>query len=146
MQPQNVGSPFERTAGETAGPFSVTKEGNKYRKNVKGYHDGLQDKLPSVHEMLHHLNRMESGRRKTRYDLRDNSVGFQAGDLVWRINDVVYRIRPGPKTKMKIVNSVRLMKYTHSETVDVSGRSKIRRRQYYEINPYAAPVRRLWVF
>ena len=72
MQPQNVGSSFEKTAGEAAGPLSMTKEGNKYRKNVKGYHDGLQEKLPSVHEMLHHKNRMASGTMKTRYDLRDN--------------------------------------------------------------------------
>ena len=71
--------------------------------------------------------------------LRDNSVGFQAEDWVWlynprrrngccpklssdwkdpytvvtRINDVVYRIRRGPKRKMKIVHLGHLMKYNN---------------------------------
>ena len=102
MQPQNV--------GDIADPLPVIEEGNKYRKNVKGYHDGLQEKLPS-------------GRMKTRYDL--NSVRLQEEDLMWlynpqrskdccpklssdwedsytfvtRINDVVYRIRQGQKTE-----------------------------------------------
>ena len=64
----------------------MTEEGNKYRKNVKGYHDGLQEKLPSVHEMLHHKNRVASGGMETRYGLKDNSVGFQAKYLVWLYN------------------------------------------------------------
>ena len=58
MHPQNVGSPFGRTAGDIVDPLPVTEEGNKYRKNVKGYHDGLQEKLPSVYELLHHENRV----------------------------------------------------------------------------------------
>ena len=83
---------------------------------------------------------------KTRYDLKGNSLGFQAGYLVWlynpqkkkgcpklspdwegpytvvtRINGVVYSIRPGPKTKMKIVHLDHLMKY-NSDAVDVSDR------------------------
>ena len=62
-----------------------------------------------------------------------------------QINDVVYRIKRGPKTKMKIVHLDRLMKYD-SDTIDVSGRLELRRGQCYEINPYAGPVRRLWVF
>ncbi|KAJ3655230.1 hypothetical protein Zmor_014366 [Zophobas morio] len=95
--------------------------------------------------MLHYQDRVTTGRMKTRYDLRNNSVGFQAGDLVWlynprrrngrcpklssdwegphtvvtRINDVVYRIRQGPKRKMKTVHLDRLMKY-NSSAVDVS--------------------------
>ena len=80
MQSQNVSSLFGRTAGDRAGPLPVTEEGNKYRKNVKGYHDGLQEKLPSIHEMLHHKNKVASGRMKIRYDLTDKSVEFQAGD------------------------------------------------------------------
>ena len=117
MQPHNVDSPFRRTAGDVAGPILVTEEGNEETKNVKGYDDGLQGKLSSVYDMLHHENRMVSGRMKTRYDLRDNSIKFQVGDLVWlyiprrrkgrclnlsadwdgpytvvtRINDVIYR-------------------------------------------------------
>ena len=71
MHPQNVGSPFGGTAGDIAGPLPVTEEGNKYRKNVKGYHDGLQEKLPS-------------GRMKTRYDL--NSVRLQEEDMMWLYN------------------------------------------------------------
>ena len=147
MQPQNFGLPFRRTAGDIAGPLPVTEEGSRYRKNVKGYHDGLQEKLPSIHKMLHHKNRVAIGRKKTRYDLRDNSVGFQAGDLVWlynprrrngrcsklssdregpytivtKINDVVYRIRQGPKINVNIVHLGRLMKYD-SDTIDVSDR------------------------
>ena len=54
----------------------MIEERNKYRKNIKSYHDGLQEKLPSVHEMLHHKNRVVSGRMKTCYDIRDNSVRF----------------------------------------------------------------------
>ncbi|KAJ3649656.1 hypothetical protein Zmor_021383 [Zophobas morio] len=93
------------------------------------------------------MNRAATGRMKTRYDFRDNLVGFQAGDLVWlynpprrngccpklssdwegpytvvtRINDVVYRIRREPKRKMKIVHLSRLMKH-NSSAVDVSDR------------------------
>ena len=59
----------------------MPEERNNDTKKVKGYDDGLQEKLPSVYEMLHHQNRM-----KTRYDFRDNSVEFQAGDLVWLYN------------------------------------------------------------
>ena len=137
MQPQNVGSHFGRTAGDIASPLPMTEEGNKYRKNVKPYHDGLQQKLPSLHEMLQHKNRVANGRMKTCYDLKGNSVGLQPGDLVliynsrtkngscpklslgWqrpytvltRINDVVYNI----------VHLGRLMKY-NSHTIDVSAR------------------------
>ncbi|KAJ3649655.1 hypothetical protein Zmor_021383 [Zophobas morio] len=41
MQPQNVGSPFGRTAGEVAGPLPVPEERNKDTNKVKGYDDGL---------------------------------------------------------------------------------------------------------
>ena len=41
--------------------------------------------------------------------------------VVPRINDVVYRIRRGPKTKMKIVHLDRLMK-NNSDIFDVSDR------------------------
>ena len=78
MQPQNIGSPFGRTAREVAGPLPVPEERNKDMKKVKGYDDGLQEKL--------YKDRVATGRMKTRYDLRDNSVGFQAGDLVWLYN------------------------------------------------------------
>ena len=129
MQPQNVGSPFGRTAGEVAGPLPVTEERNKDTKKVNGYDDGLQEKLPSVNEMVRHKIRVASDRMKTRYDLKCNSEEFQAGDLIWlhnprrrngrcpkllldwegpytvvtRIKDVGYQIRQGSKTKIKIV-------------------------------------------
>ena len=136
-------------------------------KEVIDYVDGLKEKLLSVQETVRHKIRMASDRMKTRYDLKDNSVGFQAGEFVWlynprrrkarcpklspdwegpyvvtRINDVVDRIRRGSKTKMKIVHLDCLMEYNR-DTVDVS---ELRRGQCYEINPYAAPVRRLCVF
>ena len=55
----------------------MTEEGNKETK---------KDKLLSVHKMLRPNNRVESGRINTCYNLRDNSVQFQAGDLVWLHN------------------------------------------------------------
>ena len=64
----------------------MTEERNKDRKKVKGYDDGLQEKLPNIYETLHHENRVASGRMKTSYDLSENSIGFQAGDLVWLYN------------------------------------------------------------
>ena len=48
MQPQNVGPPFERTAGEVADPLPIPEERNKDTKKVKGSGDGLQKKLSSV--------------------------------------------------------------------------------------------------
>ena len=124
----------------------MPEERNKDMTKAKGYDDGLQEKLPRVYEMLHHQNRAATGRMKTRYNLWNNSVGFQAGDLVWlynprrrngccpklssdwkgpytvvtRIKDVVYRIRRGPKRKMKNVYLGRLMTYNSSSAVDVS--------------------------
>mgnify|MGYP005985598711 CR=1 FL=1 len=50
-------------------------------KKVKGYDDGLKEKLPSVYEMLHYQDRVATGRMNARYDLQNNSVGFQARDL-----------------------------------------------------------------
>ena len=78
----------------------MSKEGNKNTKNVKGYHhDGLEEKLPSVYEKLHHENSVASDRMETRYDLRNISIQRS-------------------KTKMKIVHLGRLMKYD-SDIVDV---------------------------
>ena len=70
MQPRNVGSPFGRNAGDKAGPLPVTNEGNTYTKKIKGYDDGLHDKLLSVHEMLHykidsHLDRLKKNNSDT---------------------------------------------------------------------------------
>ncbi|KAJ3662413.1 hypothetical protein Zmor_006763 [Zophobas morio] len=81
-EPQNVGSPFGRTARDGAGLLPLIEKGNKDKKKAKSYNDGIQEKLPNVHEMLHPKNKVASGRMKTRYDLRDDSVRFQGGDLV----------------------------------------------------------------
>ena len=48
--------------------------------------DDLKEKLLSIHETLRHKIRVASDRRKTRYDLKGNSAGFQVGDLVWLYN------------------------------------------------------------
>ena len=113
-------------------------------KKVIDYINDLKEKLLSVHETVRHKIKVASDRMKTRYHLKGNSVGFQAGDLIrlynarrrkgfcpklspdWegpytvvtRIKDVVYRIRRRPKTKMKIVHLDRHVKY-NSDTVDV---------------------------
>ncbi|KAJ3651534.1 hypothetical protein Zmor_017568 [Zophobas morio] len=93
-------------------------------KEVIDYVDDLKEKLLNIHERVRHKIRVA----------RD-SVGLQARDLKWlynprrrkgccpklsldwegsytvmaRTNDVVYRIRRGPKTKMKIIHLDRLM-------------------------------------
>ena len=60
MQSHNVGPPFGRTAGEVAGALPVTEERNKDTKKVKGYHDGLQEKLPTVYETVCHRIKVAS--------------------------------------------------------------------------------------
>ena len=88
----------------------------------------MKDRLLSVHETVPHKIQVASDKMKISYDLKGNSAGLQVGDLVWtynprrrkgrcpklssdwegpytivmRINDVVYRIRRGPQTKMNI--------------------------------------------
>ena len=83
------------------------------------------------------LIRATSDRMKTRYDRRANMKEFQENDLVWfynpqrrigkspklqqdwegpyriikKINDVIYRIQKGPRTKMKVIHVDRLAKY-----------------------------------
>ena len=112
----NIGLPFKRTARDVARPLPVIEEGNKETK---------KEKLPSVHEMLRPKNEVASGRMKTCYDLMNNLVGFQAGDLVWfyiprRRNDCFPKLSSdweGPYTKMRIVHLGRFMKYNRS-TVD----------------------------
>ena len=81
MQKHNIGLPFERTAVDKPGLLPVIEEGNKYTKKVKGCGDGLREMLSCVHGLLRHKNSVED-RTKTRYDLKDTSIGFQAGDLV----------------------------------------------------------------
>ena len=62
----------------------MPEERNKDMKKVKSYDDGLQEKLPSVYEILHYQDRVGTGRMKTRYDLRNNSVTPEEGVVVAR--------------------------------------------------------------
>ena len=47
------------------------------------YVDDLKENLLGVHETVRHKIRVAIDRMKTRYDLKANSVAFQAGDLAW---------------------------------------------------------------
>ena len=46
----------------------------------------MKKKLLGLNETVRHKIRVASDRMKTYYDLKDNSVEFQAGDLVWLYN------------------------------------------------------------
>ena len=61
----------------------VTENEKEYMKKTKGSGDDLKEKLLNVHEMVPNKIRVASDRIKTRYDLKGNSEGFQAGGLVW---------------------------------------------------------------
>ena len=55
-------------------------------KEVIDYVNDLKEKLLSVHETVHHKIWVASDIVTTRYDLKGNIVGFQAGELVWNYN------------------------------------------------------------
>jgi hypothetical protein len=97
-----------------------------------------------IHELARKRIEIASDRMKARYDLKANSSGFQPGDKVWlynpqrkkgrspkltpawegpytvvkRINDVVYRIQRGTRTKMKVVHLDRLKAFHGDEESD----------------------------
>ena len=97
----------------------------------------LRARLNKIHLMARNRIRATSDRMKTRYDRRANMKEFQENDLVWfynpqrrigkspklqqdwegpyriikKINDVIYRIQKGPRTKMKVIHVDRLAKY-----------------------------------
>lgn len=107
---------------------------------VGDYAYKLRHQLQEIHEIARGRIKLASGKMKTRYDLRANSVGFQENDLVWfynpkrrigkspklqpdwegpftiitRINDVVYRIQKykSPRAKMKVVHLDRSAHYS----------------------------------
>ena len=90
---------------DIASPFPVTEDGNKYIMVVRDYFSKWAEafairnqEATTVATMLIDINwisrfgvpmelhsrsriRVASDRMKTRYDFKDNSVGFQAGDL-----------------------------------------------------------------
>ena len=43
----------------------MPEERNKDTKKVKGYDDGLQEKLPSIYKMLHYQNRVATENEDT---------------------------------------------------------------------------------
>uniref|UniRef100_A0A2C9LGT8 Integrase p58-like C-terminal domain-containing protein n=1 Tax=Biomphalaria glabrata TaxID=6526 RepID=A0A2C9LGT8_BIOGL len=101
----------------------------------------LRGRLERVHTLARSRIKDSSDLMKTRYDRRANSTGFVEHDLVWlyntkrrkgrspklqknwegpyrivkRINDVVYRIQRGPRTKCKVVHVDRLYRYCREE-------------------------------
>lgn len=104
------------------------------------YADSLQRKLEQIHDFARPQLKMQSDRMKERYDLHLSGQALNAGEAVWlynprrkkglspklsrswegpytvtkRINDVVYRIQLGPRTKPKVVHRNRLWKYSGS--------------------------------
>jgi RNase H-like domain found in reverse transcriptase/Reverse transcriptase (RNA-dependent DNA polymerase)/Integrase zinc binding domain/Integrase core domain/gag-polyprotein putative aspartyl protease len=112
---------------------------------VDDYCSQLASRLEAIHNAARDRLRLESDRMKTRYDVRANSAGFQAGDYVWlynparkigrspklqrnwegpyrvitRLNDVVYRIQRSVRSKAKIVHLDRLTPYQGDATVDL---------------------------
>jgi hypothetical protein len=97
----------------------------------------LVGQLHDIHNYARQHLKLASDRMKTRYDKLANSAGYHEGERVWlyrptrmkgkspklqpswegpytivtRINDVVYRIRKNPKSKMMIVHLDRLAPY-----------------------------------
>lgn len=112
-------------------------------QDVSTYVGELKQQLMSLHELVRERLKIASDKMKTRYDLKANSAGFQENAKVWlynprrrkgvspklspnwegpykvikRINDVVYRIQQGPRSKMKVVHLERLKPY-HGDIPD----------------------------
>lgn len=106
-------------------------------KIVTEYVSDLQYQLNEVHKMVREQSLKTSTSMKTRYDRKANSNGFEEGALVWfhnplrkkgkspklqprwegpytivtKINDITYRIKKGPRGKLKVVHVDRLAKY-----------------------------------
>ena len=104
----------------------------------------LRARLNEIHFVARNRIKAASDRMKTRYDRQSNMKEFKENDLVWfynpqrkigkspkfqqdwegpyriikKINDVIYRIQKGQRTKMKVIHVDRLAKYYGSnETV-----------------------------
>ena len=108
--------------------------------SISAYGESLEARLEQIHEFARDHLRLISDRMKERYDSTAEVTLLQRGDPVWlynpqrkkgvtpklmrpwqgpyvvikRINDVVYRVQLGPKTKPKVVHRNRLWKYSGS--------------------------------
>ena len=116
-------------------------------KPVTEYAEGLRHKIAKTHEFARANIKAASEGMKRRYDARCDLSRFDSGDLVWlfnpqrkkgispklstkwegpytiqkRINDVVYRIRRGPRAKAKVVHRDRLWRYRARSEEEASG-------------------------
>ena len=101
------------------------------------YAHELSQKLNDIHEFARNKLKLSSGRMKRNYDAGTKLQKFEKGSAVWlhnprrvkglcpklqsnwegpyvvthKLNDVIYRIQKGPKTKPKVVHQDRLKPY-----------------------------------
>ena len=106
--------------------------------NRTSFAEDLQQRLEQVHEFARSQLKITSDRMKRYYDAHLEGQRLEAGDPVWlhnpqrkkgitpklmrpwqgpyvvtkRINDLVYRIQLGPRTKPRVVHRNRLWKYS----------------------------------
>ena len=107
-------------------------------QSASEYVNNLTEKLESMHQFTRGQLQLVSDRMKERYDLLQNVEPLERGDAVWlhiaqckkglspklqrpwegpyviikKINDLVYRIQLGPRSKAKVVHRNRLWKYS----------------------------------
>ncbi|CAC5413343.1 unnamed protein product [Mytilus coruscus] len=112
-----------------------TEKSPLYLKTVYAYE--LSQKLEVIHQFARNKLKLSSDRMKRNYDVGTRMQKFDAGDPVWlhnprrvkglcpklqnnwegpfivvnKLNDVIYRIQKGPKTKPKVVHQDRLKPY-----------------------------------
>ncbi|CAC5395695.1 Retrovirus-related Pol polyprotein from transposon 297,Retrovirus-related Pol polyprotein from transposon 17.6 [Mytilus coruscus] len=112
-----------------------TEKSPLYLKTVYAY--ALSQKLEVIHQFARNKLKLSSDRMKRNYDVGTKMQKFDAGDPVWlhnprrvkglcpklqknwegpfivvnKLNDVIYRIQKGPKTKPKVVHQDRLKPY-----------------------------------
>ena len=105
---------------------------------VVGYANNLQEQLERVHDFTRNHLRITTDRMRQKYGSSPGCHQLHPGDAAWlhnpqrkqgltlklqrpwqgpytiikRINDLVYRIKPGPTTKAKVVHRNRLWAYT----------------------------------
>ncbi|VDI75512.1 Hypothetical predicted protein [Mytilus galloprovincialis] len=112
-----------------------TEKSLLYLKTIYAYE--LSQKLEVIHKFARNKLKLSSDRMKRNYDVGTKMQTFDAGDPVWlhnprrvkglcpklqnnwegpyivvnKLNDVIYRIQKGPKTKPKVVHQDRLKPY-----------------------------------
>ena len=119
MQQYNIGSLFERIAAKIAGPLPVTEDWNKYMMVVSDYFSKWPKLMPNRTKKSRRLQQLHS----------DQGRNFKSN--LFQNEDCSFR----PPHKVQQWHRWHFW----------LGRSELRRGQCYERNPYAAPVRRLWV-